>query len=385
MFDYEAYAVAIRREIHEYPEIGFDLPKTLAVVRRELDAIGIAYTEKYGRSSIVGTINEGKPFTIGLRADMDALPVQEQTGLPFSSKIDGQMHACGHDTHVAMLLAAAKVLNERKDEINCCVKLLFTPAEEYITPGAKEMAEDGAMDDIDCAITAHIASTQDLGRIAVIPGGANGNSMGFTIEFFGTTAHAARQQSGKDAIMMAVEAISAMQAMVAHEINPTEPRLLNVGSIHGGNTNNIICDYCKIFCSSRTHSDEVTQYILDRATQICQGIAKMNGGEAKVTVNKFLPYVLNNDVLTEKFRESAAKIVGGENVVSYKRGLGGEDFAFFSRIKPCVQFHLGTRTEDPRSGKALHNAEFAPDERSLGIGVRTFVQFVMDNMNGIEF
>lgn len=385
MFDYEAYAIALRREIHEYPEIGFDLPKTLAVVRRELDAMGIEYTEKYGRSSIVGTINEGKPFTIGLRADMDALPVQEQTGLPFASKIDGQMHACGHDTHTAMLLAVAKLLNERKDEINCCVKLLFTPAEEYITPGAKEMAENGVMDDIDCAVACHIAPTKDVGQVAVIPGGANGNSMGFTIEFFGTTSHAARQQSGKDAIMMAVEAISAMQAVVAHEIDPIEPRLLNVGSIHGGSTNNVICDYCKLFCSSRTHSDEVTQYILDRATQISQSIAQMNGGSAKVTVNKFLPYVLNNEIMTERLKESAARVVGEENIFSYKRGMGGEDFAFFSRIKPCVQFRLGVRSEDPRSAKALHNAEFTPDERALGIGVRTFVQFVMDNMNGIEF
>ena len=142
MFDYVSYAQQLRHELHQIPEIGFDLPKTLAVVRRELDAMGISYTEQFGKSSIVATINAGKPFTIGLRADMDALPVTEQSKNPYPSTHEGKMHACGHDVHTSQMLAVTRKLNDMKDSIRCCMKILFTPAEEYSTPGCKLMAED---------------------------------------------------------------------------------------------------------------------------------------------------------------------------------------------------------------------------------------------------
>lgn len=379
------YVIKLRREIHEYPEIGFDLPKTLAVVRRELDAMGIPYTDKFGKSSIVATINpECKGFTIGIRGDMDALPMQEETGLPFASKTPGAMHACGHDAHTAMLLGVAKELKAREQELTCRVKLLFTPAEEYINPGCKELAENGVMDDIDCAVACHVAPDLDSGKIRTIVGGVNANSMGFTVEFFGTSSHAAAQQKGKDAIAMAVEAYTAMEIMVAKEFAPTEPRLLNIGTFHGGHTNNIICNYCKMFGSSRAHSDEVSEKLISRIREICEGIAKMNGGEAKVTVNKFLPYVLNNETMVQKLNESAAKVLGTENVTLQKRGLGGEDFGFLSRLKPCGFYGLGTR-KDETTGYALHTVKFDLDEQALENGVKIFVQFVLDNMNGIAF
>ena len=145
MFDYVSYAKELRHELHQCPEIGFDLKETLVIVRRELDAMGISYTEKYGKSSIVATINEGKMPRIGLRADMDALPIEEKSENPFPSKNPGQMHACGHDAHTANLLAVARKLNDMKDSLRCSVKLLFTPAEEYSTPGAELMVKDGVL------------------------------------------------------------------------------------------------------------------------------------------------------------------------------------------------------------------------------------------------
>lgn len=379
------YAVGLRRELHQYPEIGFDLPKTLALVRRELDAMGIPYTEEYGKSSIVATINpECKGFTIGIRADMDALPMQEaDLTKPYSSKIPGQMHACGHDAHTAILLGTARELKAREKKLACQVKLLFTPAEEYIEPGCKKMVEAGVMEDIDCAVACHIMPSVDVGQIKLRSGGNNGNSMGFTIEFFGKAAHAADQQGGKDAIAMAVEAYTAMEIMVAREFKAKIPRILNIGAFNGGYTNNIVCDYCKLFCSSRTHDDAVTQKILDRCTQICEGIAAMNGGSAKVTVNKFLPYVHNDPIVADRVRASAAKVLGAENVLEKERGLGGEDFAFFSRVKPCTMFNLGSGSS-PETRIPVHNVRMDIDERCMQIGVDIFVQFVLDNMNGIE-
>ena len=380
------YMIALRREIHEYPEIGFDLPKTLAVVRRELDAMGIPYTEEFGQSSIVATINPNcQGTTIGVRGDMDALPMQEDTGLPFASKIPGQMHACGHDGHTAMLLGLGRELKAREKELTCRVKLLFTPAEEYIEPGCRQLAENGVMDDIDFAVACHVSPDTDTGEIGLIPaGGINANSMGFTVEFFGTSSHAASQQKGKDAIAMAVEAYTAMEIMVAKEFAPTAPRLFNIGVIQGGQTNNIICNYCKMFGSSRAHSDEVSEKLITRVREICEGIAKMNGGEAKVTVNKFLPYVLNNETVAKKLRVSVEKIVGEDKVFTPVRGLGGEDFGFLSRKKPCAFFRLGSRCGESTS-HVLHTVKFDLDENALAVGVKIFLQFVLDNQNGMEF
>ncbi len=378
------YMVKMRRQLHQYPEIGFDLPKTLAMVKGELDALQIPYTEEFGKSSIVATINpECKGFTIGIRGDMDALPMQEANDVPYCSKIPGQMHACGHDAHTAILLGMARELKTRETELTCRVKLLFTPAEEYIEPGCKQMAENGVMDDIDCAVACHVLPDIPAGQIKTRSGGLNANSMGFTVEFFGQSVHGSEPARGVDAIAMAVEAYTAMKFMMSNEFPSKERRVLNVGTFQGGITNNIVCDYCKMFCSSRTHSDAVTEKIIERTRQICDGIAAIHGGQAKVTVNKLLPYVINNPAVTEKLAESAAKVVGAEKILPRERGMGGEDFAFLSRKKPCVMFNLGCMRE-ARPYYPVHNVNFDLDERCLEVGAKIFLQFVLDNMNGFE-
>ena len=380
MFDYAAYARALRRELHQYPEIGFDLPRTLALVRRELEEMGIPYTEEYGRSGIVATINEGKPFTIGIRADMDALPMTEATGLPYASKIDGQMHACGHDMHTAQLLAVGRKLNDMRDSLRCCVKLIFTPAEEYITPGAKEMVEDGLMDTVDCAIACHVDPMKPAGHITLLSGGTNANSHGMRAEFFGKSCHAHSQEKGVDAIRMAVQAYMGMELMLAREIPSRAAAVLNVGTIHGGNTNNIVCDHVEMFLTTRTHSDELTAFMERRIREICDATAKMCGGEAKVTVTKLLPYVINHPVMTANMRASAAAVVDAECIHEGVRSMGGEDFAFLSRVKPCVMFYLGVGITTP-----VHSTTFCPDESAFETGIAVFTRFVLDHQDGIYF
>lgn len=385
MFDYLSYAIALRRELHANPEIGFDLPKTLALVRRELEDIGIEYTEKFGKSSIVATINPEKTrFTIGVRADMDALPMKEETQLPYASTND-YMHACGHDLHTALLIALGRRLYEIKDELNCRVKLLFTPAEEFITPGCKAMAEDGVMDDIDVVVACHTETTLKVGTVATDAGGQGGNSMGFTVEFFGRAAHAAKQHQGADAIAMAVAAYTAMQQMASHEVPANEARLLNIGSIHGGSTNNIICDYCKMFGSARTMSDEVSEFMITRIREVCDGVAAMYGGSAKVEVTKFLPYVINDPVVTARMEAVAEKVVGKENIHPRKRSLGGEDFSFLCRRKPGMMFRLGTQNDNPATALPGHSCGVQYDERSLQVGLAMFETFIRDNQDGIAF
>lgn len=383
--DYTSYAVALRRELHKCPEIGFDLPKTLAIVRRELDAMGISYTDKFGKSSIVATINPDKKFTVGLRADMDALPIQEPAGREYGSEHPGVMHACGHDVHTANMLAVTKALWELRDSLRCRVKILFTPAEEYIEPGCRQLAENGVMDDIDCAIAMHVYPNYPVGSVAINEFSPNANSTGFTVQFHGKPAHVATQQKGVDAIRIAVEAYQAMETMVAKELPATAPRVLNIGVFEGGKTNNIICDSCRLFGSIRAWDDETSEYILCRVKQICEGIAATHGGSAEVIVNKFLPYVKQHPVLVDCFRQMATRLLGADKVLEHKRTLGGEDFGYLSRQKPCVFFSVGIRGENPDTHVPLHNDHFDVDERCFETSIPMFVQFVLDNQDGIIF
>ena len=382
--NYCDYARELRHELHQCPEIGFDLTETIGIVKRELDANGIEYVEnQFGPASVVATINPGKAFTIGLRADMDALPMQEASANPFPSRNPGKMHACGHDIHTAALLAAGKQLKDLESQLRCTVKLLFTPAEEYVTPGCKELADNGIMDDIDCAIAFHVSPGSGPEKVVMFEEGYNANSMGIVCEFFGKSAHAHSQQKGVDAIRMAVESYLGIEMMAAREIPSKDCFVLNVGTFNGGNTNNIICDYCKFFLSARTWDDDLLDTMSRRITEICEGTAKMIGGEAKVTITKLLPYVVNHPVMNQKVRACAEKLVGKENVEKGIRSMGGEDFSFLTRKKPCSMFRVGVTTSDA-TNNPLHSVTFDADERCFDTAVPMFVNFVLENQDGID-
>lgn len=380
------YAVDIRRKLHMYPEIGFDLPKTLSLLREELDKIGVPYTEKYGKSSIVATINEDKKnFTIGIRADIDALPISESNKVPYKSKIQGQMHACGHDAHTAVALTTLRELFKMRDKINCRIKFLFQAAEEFEPSGAKLMAEDGVMDGIDCIIALHCDPKYEAGEIGLKTAEQGAISNGFLLEFFGQSAHVAFQQRGVDAIMMAVKAYSAMEFMMAKEFSATDVRIFNVGSIHGGTANNIISDYCSMYCTLRTYTDDVADKAISRIKQICQSAAKESGGKFKYTQKKYYPNVYNNEIMTQKMHEAAVKVVGENKVFPKIRTMGGEDFSYFARLKPGCMLRLGVRNDEKGIVNGVHETNFDIDESALEIGVKTFIQFILDNMNGITF
>ena len=382
-----SYAVNARRQLHMYPEVGFDLDRTLEFLRAELDKMGVEYTEKFGKSSIVATVNPEKSgFTIGVRADTDALPIIEQNDVPYKSKIDGQMHACGHDMHTAIVLDTCRRINEMKDKINCRVKFLFQAAEEYPPSGARLMAEDGVMEDIDCIVALHIDTGYKTGEIGLAAGPQNATSDGFYLEFYGKSAHAANQQKGVDAIMMAVRAYTDIEFMIAKEIKANDPVIFNVGTIHGGVTNNIICDECTMYCTLRTQKEENADYILGKIKKIIAAIAETTGGEAKFIESKHYPIVENDPTITEKIRAAAEKALGEDKIMPKKsRGMGGEDFSYFTRQKPGCMFRLGVSNADCGFGGMLHNGKLLPDEDALEVGASVFVQFILDNMNGIDF
>ncbi|MBQ8849085.1 MAG: amidohydrolase [Clostridia bacterium] len=379
------YAIQIRRKLHMYPEVGFELPLTLKLLREELDKIGVEYTEDYGKSSIVATVNPEKSgFTIGVRADTDALPMTERNDVPYKSKIDGHMHACGHDAHTAVVLDTLRRINEMRDKINCRVKFLFQSAEES-AGGARLMAEDGVMDDIDCIVALHCDKKRNVGEIGISAGPRNANSDGFRLDFYGKSAHAARQQEGIDAIAMAVQAYTAIEFMIAKEFRAKDAVLFNVGTINGGTSNNIISEHCSMFCTLRTWSDENAEKAIRRIKCISESIASTAGGRVEYTTVKHYPFLSNDEKLTALIRAAAEKVVGSENIAPHERGMGGEDFAYFARLKPGCMFRLGIKNEEKGINHDVHTDKFDIDEDALEIGSRVFIQFILDNMNGINF
>lgn len=381
----ESYAVKIRRQLHMYPEIGFDLPRTLELLHTEMERMGVEYTEKYGKSSIVATVNPEKShFTIGVRADMDALPITERNDVPYRSRIDGQMHACGHDVHTAIALDTLRKVYEMREEINCRVKFLFQSAEEYPPSGAKLMADDGVMDGIDCIVALHCDTGSSAGQILLTAGAQSATSDGFYLDFYGKSAHVANQQNGVDSIMMAVRAYTDIEMMLAKSLDAREPVVFNVGKIEGGETNNVIADHCSMFCTLRTWRQSVADDILNRIRRIIGAVAESAGGRAEFRVSKHYPIVYNDEKLTERVRSAAERVVGAENVLSRQRGMGGEDFSYFAMRKPGCMFRLGICNEARGIVNGVHTDHFDVDEDALEVGSQIFLRFIRDNMNGFE-
>ena len=385
MYADKEYIIALRRELHEYPEIGFDLPKTLALVRRELEKIGVEYSEEYGESSIVATINpEKKSFTIGIRADMDALPINEKNDITYKSKIDGQMHACGHDAHTAMLLGTARALFAMREKLDCRVKLLFQPSEEGARSGAREMVNHGVMDDIDVIIGLHVENWLESGKIGVCKGASMASNRNIKLEFFGRTAHATLPQTGNDALAAAVSAYNSIQMMVARTINPFSKYVCSVGKLSAGTTQNVIADYAEMLITVRTFDMDLDRYIDDSIKRIAESSAAAFGCTARVDSSLPCFVLYNNPYISEVLLSSVEGAFGKEKITKMPEKLSSEDFSQYLTKKPGVFIRLGTRNADKGCTTLPHNNDFMIDEDALIYGSDVCVQFVLDNMQSIN-
>lgn len=373
------YIIRIRRELHQIPEIGFDLPKTLAVVRRELDAMGLPYTEKFGTSSIIATLNGGVGTkTIAIRADMDALPVQEETGLPYSSTHPGKMHACGHDCHTAMLLGTAKKLKEMENDIHCCVKFIFQSAEEG-PGGAKPICDDGFMDHVDMVIGCHVYPEKPAGTISLNKVCQSASSHGFRIYLNGKSAHVAKPSEGVDAIAMAVRVYNDIQTMRAQELDPAEPVIIGIGEFHGGYANNVICDQVMMHGTIRAQRNELDEYIYKRIEEIACNAAAEMGGSAVVETAKFYPVLVNDGAVADDIIQAAEAVVGKDMIMEMPLNMTAEDFAYYTLYKPSAMFWVGAMPADG-SYAPLHNSKMTINEDILDIAPNVFIQFILDQM-----
>ncbi|URZ01352.1 M20 metallopeptidase family protein [Clostridium felsineum] len=380
--------VAIRRDFHEHPELGFELERTSSKVKRFLKSEGIEYyeTAKTGICAIIKGKNTGK--TVGLRADMDALPLMEtHENRDYHSKIDGRMHACGHDAHTTILMGVAKVLNGMKEELHGNVKLFFEPAEET-TGGAQIMIEEGVLENphVDAVIGLHVSEDIDCGKIGIKKGVVNAASNPFSIVIKGKGAHGAHPNAGVDPIVAACNIVNMLQTLVSREISPVNPAVLTIGYIHGGTTaQNVIPEDAKIGGIIRTMKKEDREFAKKRLKEMVESAAKAMRTEAKVLIEESYPCLYNDESMFEAFKKLAEDLLKEENVITLDDpSMGVESFAYFSMERPAVFYYLGTRNEEKGIVNPAHGSLFDVDEESLPIGVALQVRAAVDTLKRLS-
>lgn len=377
-------AVALRRHLHQHPDLSEQETPTMNLLCEKLDALGIAYEKNVAETGIVALIRgafEGP--VIGLRADMDALPIQEDhPELPWCSQHDGVMHACGHDAHTAILLGAAMVLASMKDELHGGVKLFFQPAEETIG-GAERMIDAGCLENphVDYTLGLHVSPDLPAGQIGVKYGQMYAASDMLTLKIYGKSCHGAHPDEGVDAIVIAANIINAVQTFVSRNVSATDSAVCTFGTIHGGNVRNQIADYVEMTGIIRTLDPQTRLFARERVRTICEQTAAMLGGRAELIVEPSYSPLINDDAVVDTVRETAAGILGAENVILRKvPSLGVEDFAYFAAERPSCFYHLGCAADDPKRCVA-HSRFFDIDEACIPVGIELQVASVLALMN----
>ena len=380
--------VRLRRELHMYPELRWDLDRTAALVKRELDAAGIPYeADQYGRNTVVATINPQQTgFTIGLRADMDALPITENNlDKPYRSRNEGVMHACGHDAHTAMMIGTAKALFAIRDQLRCRVRILFQPCEEGRPSGARTMCEHGVLEGIDCVVMCHVNCVDPVHVISSNPGVTNCSSVAFTATLTGKSVHVAVPHLGIDALAAGVKVYNGIQLLVSREVDPFDTCVMSVTCLQAGETVAANADTCVLKGSIRCVSDRTMAWARKRLEDLVRRTAEESRtGWSLEWSGDPLPSAHNDPALYEALTASARKVVGEDRVIVLPPSPGAEDFAYYEKEKPGLLFGLGMRNEAKGCVHPAHTKDWDIDEDGLETGVRVFVQFVLDHMDGIS-
>ena len=373
------WIIGMRRKLHRIPEKGFAEFRTQKAVMDALDEMGVKYTTE--RTWVIGLIEGELPGdTVGIRADMDALPVTEPEGCPFRSEHEGMMHACGHDAHTAMLLGAAKVLSGMRDQLPGKVKLLFQPAEES-DGGAEPMVAAGAMENphVDRVYGLHVMSRLETGVVETRPGTLNASTDGVRLTVNGRGGHGAYPESGADAIVCAAQIITALQTLVSRNLSPLSSAVLSLGMIEGGTAGNIICDQVRIKGTLRTANSDIRAMMTKRIHEVAEGIALSMGCTAEVAITPGYAALVNDVNEAAHIRRVAARLFGEENSVEKPEpSMGGEDFSFFGDCAPGAFFHIGCTPRGHLPAPALHSKDFYLDEECLTNGVLMHVALVLD-------
>lgn len=375
---YADYQINMRRYFHENPELSEKEFNTSKVVKEELDKIGVPWVPCGLETGVLATIKGRKPGkTILLRGDMDALTVTEKTGLPFTSKNPGVMHACGHDCHISMMLTAAHILNDMKEDLCGTVKLAFQPAEEVAT-GAPAMIKDGALEGVDGCFAIHVWFDVDAGHISCDAGPRMGAANMFTIDVTGKGGHGATPHNCTDAVVVQAAIINNLQSMVSREFSPMEPVVVTVGEVKAGYRWNVIAESAHLGGTSRCFSKEIFTALPKVIDRIASETAAAYRATA-VTKNTVLcPPVINDEHMADVVKNASRKVIAPDAPATVPATMGGEDFAFFMDKVPGCVCQLGIRNEACKAIYPQHSCYYTVDESALLGGAMLYAQTALD-------
>lgn len=364
--------VANRRHLHQNPELSAHEQNTNAYIRQCLTEMGIP-NQTIADTGVVATIkgNGQKDCTFGVRGDIDALPITEQTGLPFASQNPGVMHACGHDMHTAILLGTARVLNEMRDQLPGNVKLFFQPAEETIG-GAHRMIADGCMENpkVNAVLGLHVTEALPVGAVQLCRRTMNAATSEIIIKVIGKSCHGAHPEGGVDAIVIAGNIITALQSIITRNLAPTDPLIITIGTIHGGAKENVVAGEVTLAGTLRSLTLEHRDFAQKRIRDLCKGIAEGYGGTCEVSFSNGYPPLVNDDHLVDLLESIGTDLFGKESVHYLPApSLGADDFAFFCQAVPSVYFNIGVTDLAKGAPAPLHNEGFSPEEEALKVGM----------------
>ncbi|QMS85322.1 M20 metallopeptidase family protein [Candidatus Xianfuyuplasma coldseepsis] len=379
--DYEEFMITTRRDIHMNPEPGFQEFRTSKLIKDYLIKWGYDVIDGIGTTGMVASIHGKKPGkTIGLRADIDALKMQEENDVPYKSLNDGLMHSCGHDTHTSMLLGAAKYFSDHNEDFNGTIKLIFQSAEEGPMPGGGiYVVEGGHIDDCDGVFGLHITTRDKRGDIIIKKGEAMAAPDEFQITVKGTGTHASAPHTGKDPIIAATAIIQAIQTILSRQISPLESAVISVCTIHGGSAFNIIPDDVTFTGTIRTLNNDVRMDIFQKLEATATSIASSYGCRADVKIIEAYPPLINDPKMSDFVMNIAKEVVGEDHALwASEPSMGGEDFSYYLQKKPGSYFWLGGRDPKQETIYYNHNPKFDVDESSFVIGMAMHVNIAFE-------
>lgn len=368
--------IAWRRDFHKHPELGFEERRTAARVAEELKNLGVRVRTGIGGTGVIGEFGSGKPI-LAIRADMDALPITETNPVPYCSTIPGRMHACGHDAHTAIALGVARLLVEK--EFNGTIRFLFQPAEEIAgedgLSGAPRLIKEGAMEGVEAIFALHVDPSLKTGDIGLISGVASAGVDTFYATIKGAGGHGAMPHKTIDPILLSGHAILAIHSIVSRRLYPFDPAVISIGSIHGGEADNVIPDHVEIKGTIRYMDATVQESLhqeLERALSICKAL----GGDFELRLEYGYPPVYNDPKIVDHLRRVANELLGEEHVHLHKIQMGAEDFSYLAAQTPGAIFSLGCKIDQDE--RKLHSPDFDIDEECLSVGVAVLSKAVLD-------
>jgi amidohydrolase len=371
----------VRRDIHRHPELGFAEERTAALIERVLDEIGVPHRRAAGTGviALIEGSGGGSPVCVGLRADMDALPVCDAKEGDPHSEVDGVMHACGHDAHVTCLLGAARLASSRRDAFSGFVKLIFQPAEETDTGGAMPMIRDGALDspNVDALFGLHVDPGIPAGTVSLTGGFVNAASDMFDVVISGGGGHGAYPHRASDVLYIACQCVNMLQSIVSRNVSPTDAAVITVGALHSGTARNVIPTSASFSGIVRTLDPGVRDLVVHRLEESVRGTCAALGGDVSISVRPGYPMLRNDDGMTGFMSRVACDTIGADSVLSGTPSLGVEDFAYFAERRPSCFFNLGVRNEERGITHPLHSERFDVDESALPIGAALLASAAM--------